>query len=90
MIYLGNSLEAHIWLFAFYFVKPYIQAEMETKEKSRSQRCFSRVLLKGSGRAEWCWRLNSPPADQLQSWPRKKIEQSALSRLSQEDHTNGW
>ena len=54
-----------------------------------SKGCCSKVVSQRSGRAERSWRLNSPPLDRLQNWPRKNFDQSAISRSSLQDRTNG-
>ena len=51
--------------------------------------CFSKKSSQRSGRAERSWRLNSPPPDWLQNWPSRNFDQSAISRSSLQDRTNG-
>ena len=54
-----------------------------------SKGCCSKVVSQRSGRAKRSWRLNSPLPDRLQNWPRKNFDQSAISRSSLQDRTNG-
>ena len=79
-----------LWFLIYHTIPFCRKGNLYGKKISRfSKGCCSKVVSQRSGRAERSWRLNSPPLDRLQNWPRKNFDQSAISRSSLQDRTNG-